>query len=159
MTNYNATGSYYTIGHIVQFSGLSDRTIRNYIASGLLQGEKINGLWHFTAEQVDDFMSHPAVRPSMQAKRNAIISDFLVDHNKRTPQSCMILDMPGVDEEKLNEYFNHEIMCGELHDFRFSLDCGGSVPRVILRGRTGEVLALVRGFCSTMEGADGDGTC
>ena len=28
----------------------------------------------------------------------------------------------GADEEKLNEYFCHEIMSGELHDFRFSLD-------------------------------------
>ncbi|MBR3705296.1 MAG: helix-turn-helix domain-containing protein [Oscillospiraceae bacterium] len=158
MTDYNATGNYYTIGHVVQFSGLSDRTVRSYIASGLLQGEKINGLWHFTAKQVEDFMSHPTVRPSIQAKRNAIISDFLLDNKKRTPQSCMILDLPGADEEKLNEYFSHEIMSGELHDFRFSLDCGGGVPRVILRGRTEELLALVSGFCSTMEGADGDGT-
>lgn len=158
MTDYNATGNYYTIGHIVQFSGLSDRTVRSYIASGLLRGEKINGLWHFTAEQVDDFMSHPAVRPSIQAKRNAIVSDFLADNKKRTPQSCMILDMPGADEDKLSEYFSHEIMSGELHDFRFSLDCGGSVPRVILRGRTGELLALVSGFCSTMEGVCGDET-
>ena len=158
MNDYSTTGNYYTIGHIVQFSGLSDRTIRNYISSGILTGEKINGLWHFTKEQVEKFMSHPAVRPSIQAKRNAIVADFLADNKKRTPQSCMILDLPGTDAEKLTEYFNHEIMSGELHDFRFSLDCANSVSRVFLSGRTGELLALVSGFYSAMKGTDSNGT-
>lgn len=44
------TGNYYLINHLVMFTGLTDRTIRNYIASGILQGEKINGLWHFTMD-------------------------------------------------------------------------------------------------------------
>ncbi len=43
-------GNYYLISHLVLSTGLTDRTIRNYIASGILQGEKINGLWHFTPE-------------------------------------------------------------------------------------------------------------
>ena len=158
MNDYSATGNYYTIGHIVQFSGLSDRTIRSYIASGLLQGEKINGLWHFTAKQVEEFMSHPAVRPSIQAKRNAIVSDFLSENKKKTPQSCMILDLPGMDAEKLTGFFNHEIMHGELHAFRFSLDSAGSVPRVFLSGRTGELLVLVNRLYSMTEGVDGNGT-
>lgn len=158
MNDYSATGNYYTIGHIVQFSGLSDRTIRSYIASGLLQGEKINGLWHFTPEQVEMFMSHPMVRPSIQAKRNAIVSDFLADNKKESPQSCMILDLPGTNEEKLTEYFNHEIMNGEFQKFRFSLDCAGSVPRVFLSGRTGELLVLVNRLYSMMEGVDSSGT-
>ena len=42
----------YTIANIVQFTGLTDRTIRNYISSGILIGEKTNGVWQFTPEQV-----------------------------------------------------------------------------------------------------------
>ena len=34
------TGNYYLINHLVMFTGLTDRTIRNYIASGILQGKK-----------------------------------------------------------------------------------------------------------------------
>ena len=52
-------GNYYLISHLVLMTGLTDRTIRNYISSGILQGEKINGLWHFTAEQVEQFICHP----------------------------------------------------------------------------------------------------
>ena len=52
------TGEYYLISHMTLFTGLSDRTIRNHMAAGFLQGEKINGLWHFTPEPVDAFLWH-----------------------------------------------------------------------------------------------------
>lgn len=149
MTDTGATGNYYTIGHIVQFTGLTDRTIRSYIASGILQGEKINGLWHFTEEQADAFMRHPSVRPSILAKRNAVIYDFLLDEKKETPQSCMILDFPAGEEKKLTEYFCYSISQHELHNFSFSMDRVGSVTRVILRGHTEELLELVNAYHRT----------
>ena len=40
MKDTQATENYYTLGHIVQFTGLTDRTLRNYISMGILQGEK-----------------------------------------------------------------------------------------------------------------------
>ena len=58
---------YYTINHIALITGLTSRTIRNHMKQGLLEGEMINGVWHFTAEQVCAFMSHPAVAPSIRA--------------------------------------------------------------------------------------------
>ena len=36
------TGNYFLINHLVMLTGLTDRTIRNYISSGILQGEKID---------------------------------------------------------------------------------------------------------------------
>jgi len=149
MTETGATGNYYTIGHIVQFTGLTDRTIRSYISSGILQGEKINGLWHFTEEQADAFMRHPAVRPSILAKRNAVIYDFLLNEEKKEPQGCMILDFPAGDEKKLTEYFCYSIGQHDLHDFRFSLDRHGGVTRVILKGHTEELLKLVSDYYRT----------
>ena len=92
--------NYYLIRHVVLFTGLSDRTIRNYISAGLLQGEKINGLWHFTPEQVQRFICHPAVRPSILAKQNSAIYDFLLDNKKSTCESCLILDLPGKNKKR-----------------------------------------------------------
>ena len=146
MSDYSATGNYYTIGHVTQFTGLTDRTIRTYISMGLLQGEKINGLWHFTEEQVDAFMRHPTVRPSILAKHNAVIYDFLLDEKKKEPQSCIILDYPSGEEKKLTEYFCRAITEGELRDFRFTLDSVGDVTRVILKGHTDELMKLVNGY-------------
>ena len=146
MEDTNATGNYYTIGHIVQFTGLTDRTIRNYIAGGILQGEKINGLWHFSPEQVDAFMRNQAVRPSITAKNNGLVYDFLLNPSRQMHRCCMVLDLPGADKKGLTEFFCYAIGREELHQFQFSFDGLDKVPRVIIRGNTQEVLRLVNGF-------------
>ncbi|MBQ3559672.1 MAG: helix-turn-helix domain-containing protein [Agathobacter sp.] len=97
-------GNYYVINHVVMFTGLTDRTIRNYISSGILQGEKINGLWHFTPEQVEEFVSHPAVRPSILAKNNGIVYYFLLDDKKKNSEICLILDAPNVEKKLQNTF-------------------------------------------------------
>lgn len=140
------TGNYYLINHLVLFTGLTDRTIRSYISSGILQGEKINGLWHFTLEQVEAFMRHPAVRPSILAKNNSLIYDYLLDTRKAKQEACIILDLPGADKQAVAEYFCCRISNGGYHDIRFSFDGVLDTARVILTGDTGEVLRLVDEF-------------
>ncbi len=139
-------GSYYLISHLVLFTGLSDRTIRNYIASGVLMGEKINGLWHFTAEQVESFIRHPAVRPSILAKNNGAVYDFLLDAKKSSPGACIILDMPGADKKAAAEFFCYHISHGDYRNIRFSFDGVGKVSRIILSGDTEQVLGLVNAY-------------
>ena len=65
---HHETGHYYTLGHLSQITGLTDRTLRTYLKNGILEGEKISGIWHFTEAQLDAFLRHPTVRPSIQAK-------------------------------------------------------------------------------------------
>ena len=140
------TGNYYLISHLVLITGLTDRTIRNYISSGILQGEKINGLWHFTPEQVEEFICHPAVHPSIQAKQNTVIYDFLLDNKKNNCEICLILDIPGRNREDIAEYFCYRISREGFRNIRFSFDGVAKVPRLILKGDTAEVLRLVNGF-------------
>lgn len=139
-------GHYYLIRHLVLFTGLSDRTIRNYIASGILQGEKINGLWHFTPEQVDAFLHHPAVRPSILAKRNAVVYDFLLDTGKTACEACIILDLPGRSEKEVSEHFCYRINTKETANIHFSLHDTATGPRIILKGNAAEVLRLVNEY-------------
>ena len=139
-------GNYYLISHLVLATGLTDRTIRNYIASGILQGEKIDGLWHFTPEQVEDFIRRPAVRPSILAKNNGLVYDFLLNDRKTGPEACVILDIPGVEKKKLAEYFCYHISESNYQNIRFSFDGVGHTPRVILKGDTWEVLRLVNAY-------------
>ncbi|MBE5766040.1 MAG: hypothetical protein E7335_02520 [Clostridiales bacterium] len=140
------TGNYYVLNHLVLITGLTDRTLRSYIASGILQGEKINGLWHFTPEQVENFIRHPAVLPSIQAKRNALVHDFLLDTYKSQPEACIILDMPGANRVKVAEYFCYRINTENFRDIHFSYDCVEGIPRVILKGKTEDVLNLTNGY-------------
>ena len=140
------TGEYYLINHLVLFTGLTDRTIRNYISAGILEGEKINGLWHFTAEQVESFVSHPSVRPSILAKNNSAVYDFLLDNKKNQCEICIILDIPENKPEKIAEHFCYRISNGNFQNIRFSFDGVEEVCRIILKGNAAEVLQLVNGF-------------
>lgn len=146
MENTNATGNFYLISHLTLFTGLTDRTIRNYISSGILQGEKINGLWHFTPEQVDAFIRHPSVRPSILAKQNSIVYDFLLDTKKQTATACIILDLPGYNSKTVSEFFCCAITNGAYSNLRFSLDAVGSVPRIILTGDIHAIMDLLTRF-------------
>ncbi len=148
MNNYGGEGNFYTIRHVVLATGLSDRTIRNYIASGFLEGELINGVWHFTPEQVEKFISDPAVRPSILAKNNAIIYDFLSENKKTDHESCIILDLPDDSPRKVSEFFCRAICEGDYKNIRFSFDSVGAVPRVILKGYTKDIIGLVSSYYS-----------
>ena len=140
------TNNYYLIKHLVLFTGLTDRTIRNYISAGILEGEKINGLWHFTPEQVDSFIRHPSVRPSILAKNHSAVYGFLLDNKKEYCEICLILDIPGNDPKEIAEYFCYRINSKNFQNIHFSFDGVEKVQRVILKGNTAEVLQLVNGF-------------
>ena len=143
------TGEYYTIAHLTLFTGLTDRTIRNYIRMGVLEGEKINGLWHFSLEQTEAFLRHPMVRPSIQAKRNSVVYDFLLADRKTESRVCTILDLPGEDMEEVSEFFCREISNDpDLRDFRFSFANESGMSRVILTGLPNQLLALLQRFYS-----------
>ena len=139
-------GNYYLISHLVLCTGLTDRTIRNYIASGILQGEKINGLWHFTPEQVERFLRHPAVRPSILAKNNGLVYDFLLYTRKQPPKCCIILDLPKVDRKEVAEFFCDRISHGDFGSIQFSYDGVADNPRVILKGDAEGVLRLLNEY-------------
>ena len=140
-------GDYYTLGHISQFTGLTDRTLRNYLTMGLLKGEKINGIWHFTSEEVEDFISNPTVKPSILAKNNAIVYDFMLDDDKNTDECCILLDLPKDNRKEIIEFFCYSINNGEFQNLKFSLYAPEKKPiRIILKGDTLQVLKLVNSF-------------
>lgn len=136
----------YLINHLVLITGLTDRTIRNYIASGILKGEKINGIWHFTPEEVDAFIKNPAVRQSIAAKNNALVYDFMLDKSKKTEEACIILDIPSRDKKKTAEFFCYRISNSDFENINFSFDVNGKTPRVILKGKAKDVFGLINEY-------------
>ncbi len=146
MTDYEATGSYYTIHHVALITGLTDRTLRSYISLGILKGEKINGQWHFTPEEVEAFLLHPKVRPSIQAKKNGIVYDFLAETKRRDDECCIILDLPGANSKDTAEFFCYSINSGNYKNLRFSFDAENKTPRVILKGKSEEIFRLVERY-------------
>ncbi len=138
---------YYTISDAVRITGLSDRTIRHYISQSTLCGEKVNGIWHFTMEQLCSFMNDPNVLPGIRAKKNAIVCDFLMETHRKEQELCMMADLPGEDSQTVSTFFCEAINSGGYESIRFSFDSlGGQTPRVILKGQPDEVMTLMQRF-------------
>ena len=133
----------YLISHLVLITGLSDRTIRNYIASGILKGEKINGIWHFTPEEVDAFIKNPAVRPSIIAKNNSLVYDFMLNDSKKEEETCVIFDLPKADIKETAEFFCYRISSGNFENINFSFDGYAKTPRIILKGKPSDVFGII----------------
>ncbi len=49
----------YTVEDVAQRTGLTDRTIRNYLKDGRLKGKKIGGQWRFTADDIEALFRTP----------------------------------------------------------------------------------------------------
>ena len=138
---------FYSIADVVEITGLSDRTIRHYISLNTLCGEKINGIWQFTAEQLVDFMNDPNVLPGIRAKKNALVYDFLAQNRRSEPEMCLMVDLPGRDSQAVSSFFCEAISAGSYADIHFSFDSlGGQTPRVILKGNPQQVMALMQQF-------------
>lgn len=142
----------YSIEELARMSGLSTRTIRNYLKLGILCGDKSSGKWQFSGEQVEAFFAHPTVSPSIQAKRNGVVLDFLSGGMAKNNQICVMLDLPEEDGEAVSAYFLAQLETGAFgSDFSFSFADTDRYPRVILRGRMQEIVRLLYHFAQTRE--------
>ncbi len=137
----------YNLNQLAAITAFTTRTLRNYLKQGVLQGEKIDGSWRFTEEEVAAFVDHSAVRQSLSAKQNAVVYDFLADAFKKTNRICTVLDFPVPDEEakSISEFFCKEItLHGHDIEFRFSYERG--LARVILSGAEESVMDLLSAY-------------
>ena len=73
----------YSLKDLSTMTMLSDRTLRNYLDAGILQGRKENGAWVFTSEQIKLFLQNDMVKSAIRTKKNAIVKDFIVNSKKK----------------------------------------------------------------------------
>ena len=66
----------YNLNDLAMMTGFTTRTLRNYLNQGLLEGEKENGVWQFTPEQLDRFFSEPFVKEGLRIKRSSAVFDY-----------------------------------------------------------------------------------
>ena len=139
----------YNLNQLAAFTGLTTRTLRNYLKTDILQGEKIDGNWSFTEEELARFLNDPTVKQAISSKHHGVVYDFLADTYKKTNRICTILDFPVSEEEarSISEFFCREITeRGHDIEFRFLLE--KNVARVILAGAEDSVMDLLNAYYS-----------
>ena len=97
----------YNLNDLALMAALTTRTPRNYLAQGILHGEKTNGIWQFADADLERFFSNPFVKEGLRIKRSSVVFDFLADRNKKKARSCIILDIPASRKEgdKISAFF------------------------------------------------------
>lgn len=136
----------YNLNELAVMSGFTTRTLRTYLQRGLLSGEKIDGVWQFTAEEVDRFFAEPFVKDGLRIKRNAAVFDFLADTAKKANRACVILDLPVSAEEgaEVSAFFCKRMQ--DAHDAFFSYHRDRGLSRVILSGAEEQVAEILRDY-------------
>ena len=115
----------FSINELAMITGLSTRTLRNYLSMGVLKGEKADGAWTFTPEQVEEFTQNKAVQPSM----------------------CVVLDLTGEEAAGAPMFFCGRINgCTPEAELHFASEPMGKGVRLILSGSPKDVTDLVNGF-------------
>ena len=136
----------YNINELAMITSLTTRTLRNHLRQGTLTGEKVDGAWVFTPEDIDAFMAQPAVRKSVHANHNAVVFDFLADTLKPQNRSCVILDfaVSVAEGTQISLFF-----CGQASqssDIELRCQQTRSGLRVILSGGEQQVSDILRRY-------------
>ena len=136
----------YTLNDLALMTGFTTRTLRNYLNQGLLKGEKVNGVWQFTLDDVDRFFSEPFVREGLRIKRSGVVFDFLSQQKKKEGRTCVILDIPGSVKKgnELSAFFCNRM--NDASDTVFTFDWAGGMSRVILSGAADQVAELLKAY-------------
>ena len=136
----------YNLTELALMTGLTTRTLRNYLSQGFLHGEKANGVWQFTDAELDRFFADPFVKEGLRIKRSSVVFDFLADRNKEKARSCIILDIPVSRKEgdKISAFF-----CDKMRDavdvcFNYGWDHG--LCRVTLSGAADSVANILHAY-------------
>lgn len=141
--------NFYTINEVATMTGLTTRTIRNYLKSGLINGEKINGIWMFSSEDFNAMLNNPAIKPSIQAKNNSVVYDFIADDRKKVNKICTILDLfvENNEAEEISQFFCNTINSyADIGDLSFKFEKHGRNVRVILSGADEVVMEIVNRY-------------
>ena len=138
----------YTLEQLSLITGLTTRTLRSYLKSGILKGSKDTGSWQFTEQQAFEFVHHPSVRPSIRAKHHAIVYDFLAGQDQSENEMCILLDRtlePGKAQEIADFFCN---AAGGLAHIRFAFSYKAGKAHYILKGAEADISRLMKEFYS-----------
>lgn len=106
----------YTVDDVAEKTGLTSRTIHNYIRDGKLKGKKIGVQWRFTEENIEALFKDKKVENDVMDSKNTIVLEFLEQKEHIMPEVCSIIDYPFQDKKLADN------SCQLLLDFVNSLN-------------------------------------
>ena len=128
------TKDFYSINELSTISGFTTRSLRNFIQMEFLKGEKFNGEWRFSLEQIEDFFSNTNIKEGIKSKNNSVVYNYLLN-KPENDKICSIVDLTLTPNETKTL---SEKICQMINDsnanveFKFSAHNGN--VRIIIAG-------------------------
>jgi len=136
-----------TIGEVAgRFFGLGQGIVP--VINGIDLNDLLINMIYFTEDNVENFISNPIVKPSIQAKQKAIISDFLNDNKKTKNQICSILDLciSETEAENVCNQFCNFINQKTDSNIKFSYEKNENNIRIILSGDEDCIIEILNSY-------------
>lgn len=132
----------YTVADVAELTGLTSRTIRNYLKDGTLRGRKIGVQWRFTEEDINRLFTEVDAAGQKVLHPEDVISDFLRETEEGSLRGCLVLDIP-CETERQQEYIDQIKGCAgeDKETLLFAWDTveGHQVLRVAAAGETEKI--------------------
>lgn len=128
------TKDFYSINELSTISGFTTRSLRNFIQMEFLKGEKFNGEWRFSLEQIENFLSNPNIKEGIKSKNNSVVYNYLLNKpQKDTICSIVDLNLTPNEIKTLSEKICQMINDSNANvEFKFSAHNGN--VRIIIAG-------------------------
>ncbi|MFV0465537.1 MAG: helix-turn-helix domain-containing protein [Lachnospiraceae bacterium] len=103
----------YTVADVAELTGLTDRTIRNYLKDGTLHGKKIGVQWRFTEEDINALFLETQSIENRTRTPEELISYFLNQNQKDENISCFAADFDlmakqRADRDEISEWLSEQ---------------------------------------------------
>lgn len=145
--------TWYSIIELATMTRLSTKTIRNYQKMGLLRGEKVDGAWMFTGEEIGRFFQEQYVKDALEIKRNGQVLDYL-NGCREHHRGCLMMDREFVTSDEVEQFvleFTKKV--NEINgredgkvDFTFWMDEKSKIGRFTIIGYGKDLKALMNHF-------------
>lgn len=128
----------YTVDDIAKMTGLTSRTIRNYLKNGSLEGKKIGGQWRFTKKNIEKLFESSNTVKDIQSSNRREVVDFVEGKNnviKGEIQVCTVIDYYG-SKDKAKEISDKMIVIidnytdNQQTDLKFNYTFDGKESKV-----------------------------
>lgn len=134
----------YTIKDLALMSGLTERTLRNYLQMGVLKGEKIDGVWQFSMEQIEDFWATDYAKAAIKTNRKALLFDYLRNPPEDKNTMCAVMNFPKENWKKVSNFFCDAVSKGK--NLQMTFDSEKGMNKVILIGDYSTVCEILNEF-------------
>ena len=107
----------FTVDNIAEMTGLTSRTIRNYIADGRLKGRKIGSQWRFTEADIESLFSGSGVRAAAETEsEGGAAAEFLRVQKRDAVAVCAVVDYPAYFSDTTDSNFQMLKTAAEDYD-------------------------------------------